>query len=110
MRFKINSVKNFLLSIIYILLVAGAFLSYNRIDDLIKVGDLVTYTNIVKLKLKELRADVKEGVSAMRGYLITKDSSFIKTYNEAKVNTTILLKQLYALTADKKMCWMRILI
>ena len=46
--------------------------------------DLVTKTFIVKVKLEETTNLLKDVETSQRGYLLTKDTAFISTYNDSK--------------------------
>ncbi len=82
-HFTQNKLKDLFFAAVFLLLVGGAFLSYQRIEDLVKAGDLVNHTNVVKLKLEELMAAIKDGESAQRGYLLTHDTIYLNQYRNA---------------------------
>ncbi|MGZ4034520.1 MAG: sensor histidine kinase, partial [Bacteroidia bacterium] len=76
--------------LILILLFVSWF-SYERITGLIDVTDLINTNNMVKLKLEESLSDISEEEAGQRGFLLTKDSAFLKpvTSTYEKIQTEL---------------------
>ena len=102
MKLSRNALNDIFFAAVFLLLLAGAILSYRRVDDLIKAGDSVNHTNVVKLKLEELLSVIRNGESAQRGYLLTKDSSFLTPYLNTKEKAHLLLDEITKLSEDNQ--------
>ena len=62
--------------------------------------DWVTHTYRVKLKIEQCFGFVLEAESSQRGYLLSKDSSYLKNITHAETSLDTSLRQLDALIAD----------
>ncbi|HPH85687.1 MAG TPA: PAS domain S-box protein [Ferruginibacter sp.] len=82
------------------LLVITSFISYRRINMLNYEADRVTHTNLVKLKMEQLLSAIKDAETAQRGYLITKDSSFLEELEGMEENTRYIMNEVDSLTFD----------
>ena len=49
-------------------------------DDLVDVSTLITKTNVIKLKLEQTLSYLKDAESGQSGYLLTKDTAFLRPY------------------------------
>ena len=72
-------------------------LSYFRISSLHKTSELVTHTTQVKLDLENIYTSVSEADSRMRGFILTKDSTYLKRFDLA---LSILSTQIDSLAAN----------
>jgi len=70
-----------LLDIVFILIVAlllvTSFLSYRRITRFDTAHAWVNHSNLVKLRLEQTFSILKDAETGQRGFLLTKDSSFL---------------------------------
>jgi len=83
-----------------IFLITLSILSYIRVKNLITTSNLVNHTNVVKFNLKNTFSYLLEMEANQRGYIITKDSSFLSPYF---INAGILdscLNKIDSLTID----------
>ncbi|MBA2611399.1 MAG: CHASE3 domain-containing protein [Bacteroidetes bacterium] len=83
-----------------IFLVTLSIISYIRIDNLIHTSKLVNHTNVVKLNLRNTFSILLEMEANQRGYIITKDSSFLKPYFKNVAILEIGLVKIGLLTKD----------
>ncbi len=95
-----NILKDIFFTVVFLLLLAGAILSYDRIQRLIRSYNQVTHTNLVKLKIEELRGTIIEGESAQRGYILTRDTFIFRPYKNALIKSHQLLDEIDVLTKD----------
>jgi len=79
------------------LLLLLSVLSYFRISSLHKTSELVTHTTQVKLDLENIYTSVSEADSRMRGFILTKDSTYLKRFDLA---LSILSTQIDSLAAN----------
>jgi signal transduction histidine kinase/CHASE3 domain sensor protein len=92
---------NLLFTIIVILFLGYySYLSYQRIGRLNKEADLVSDTYIVKLKLEQTITYQQDAGSAQRGYILTKDPSFLHNFNAAIEKTNKIVAEINSLTTD----------
>jgi CHASE3 domain sensor protein len=83
MKLNQNTLKDIFFTVVFLFLLAGAILSYDRIQKLIRSYNQVTHTNLIKLKIEELRGTIIEGESAQRGYILTHDTVIFRPYKNA---------------------------
>lgn len=95
-----NTLKDIFFTIVFLLLLAGAILSYSRIQMLIAANNEVTHTNTIKLKIEQLRSVISEGESAQRGYLLTNDTAIFRPYKNALQKAHLIFDDIDRLTAD----------
>jgi signal transduction histidine kinase len=73
--------------VITLLIFCGlAFISYIRLKNLIEYSRLVEETNEVKLKTEKCLSYIKDAETGARGFLLTKDSTFLQPLLEANTN------------------------
>jgi len=65
---------------LFFILILISYLSYKRMDDLLSVSQLIIKTNIIKLKLEQTLSYLKDAESGQSGYLLTKDTAFLRPY------------------------------
>ena len=77
--------------ILLVVLTLVSFISYIRIKELNTASDLVYHTNKINLKLNEILVNLINAETGQRGYLLTRDSSFLEPYegSNEKVNRNI---------------------
>jgi PAS domain S-box-containing protein len=100
MKLNQNTLKDIFFTVVFLLLLAGAILSYDRIQRLIGSYNQVTHTNLIKLKIEELRGTIIEGESAQRGYILTHDTVIFSPYKNALKKSHLLLDDIDRLTKD----------
>ncbi|MEO7307442.1 MAG: CHASE3 domain-containing protein [Ferruginibacter sp.] len=83
-----------------VILIVLSLLSYLRIKNLVDTGKLVNHTQEVKLELEGIVAELTEAESSLRGYIISKDSTFLNAYYTYMANTDRRINKVTALTAD----------
>src|SRR5450432_3648192 len=86
--------------LIIILLLFISFLSYQRITRLNKEYNLVNHTHQVKLKLGQGLSYLTEAETAQRGFILTRDSSFLQPYKPATENIQGVIQDIDSLTVD----------
>lgn len=79
-----------------------SFISYQRISQLNEAHEWITHTNLIKLKLEEVISDLKDAETSQRGFLLTKDSTFLPAYANAVTETKKITEQIEVLTLDNK--------
>jgi signal transduction histidine kinase len=85
-----------------IILLALAIMLYLQINSLISSFNQINHTNAVRLKLEQILSHLNDAESAQRGYLLSKDSAFLKPYSSAHKKILILQKELDAITQDNE--------
>jgi PAS domain S-box-containing protein len=84
---------------LFIILIFVSSFSYIRIEKLVTATDLVNHTHIVKLKLEQTLSYLKDAETGQRGYLLTKDSSFLQPFNGAFEKARFSVKEIDSLTS-----------
>ena len=97
-----NKVAKIIFATSAIILLGLALMLYSQINDLITSFNQVNRTNIVRLKLEQTLSHLKDAESAQRGYLLSRDSSFLKPYLGAYEKIQVLQKELDAITQDNE--------
>lgn len=72
-------IKTIFIAAIVLLLSLSVF-SYYRIDMLISSSKRLNHTNLVKLELESIFSRVKDADSEQRGFVLTKDSIYLKRF------------------------------
>ena len=84
---------------IFILFFAAS-ISYKQIQSLNESGKGVLQSYKVNLELEQLKSYAKDAESSQRGYLLTRDSIFLQSYQSALNQTNQSLRNLKILTSD----------
>jgi CHASE3 domain sensor protein len=95
-----NRIAKTVFALSAIVLLALAILLYLQINALISSFNQVNRTNVVRLKLEQTLSHLKDAESAQRGYLLTKDSAFLKPLLGANEKIQVLQKELNDITSD----------
>lgn len=82
------------------LLLILSFILYAQVKDLITSYNQVNEATVVNLKLEQVLSTLKDAEIAQRGFLLTKDSGFLKPMEGANERSEKLLKQLHTLTRN----------
>lgn len=69
-------------------------------DNLLSVSQLIIKTNIIKLKLEQTLSYLKDAESGQSGYLLTKDTSFLRPYYGSIEKAQQTTSEIESLTAD----------
>ncbi len=77
-----------------------SFLSYKKIHELIEFDRIVIHTHRVIYEFENVMYVIREAESGQRGFLITKDSTFLDSYLRSKSRVDSLLGDLKVLTTD----------
>jgi PAS domain S-box-containing protein len=88
------------LGLIALLLVVNALVSEWNIRRLVKNENRVVHSQEVLTRLEEVLSTVTEAETAERGFLITDDEEFQKSYELANVEISEILERLTTLTID----------
>lgn len=83
-----------------VLLLSLSFYSYVKISNLIKTSAWVNHTATVKLDLERYFSSIKDMESSMRGFLLSKDSTYIIEFQKAKTDASKRLGSLRQSTQD----------
>jgi CHASE3 domain sensor protein len=86
--------------IAFILLLTSYFMMFFTIQKLVKGTGVIEHTYNVVNKLGELKGEIVDVETGARGYVITQDPRFFKTFNSGKRNIPSILQELRNLTAD----------
>ncbi|OLY93533.1 Signal transduction histidine kinase [Cnuella takakiae] len=96
--FKRNLILGFGLSLL--LLLISAIASFVSIRSLVKSAYWVNHTNSVIINLEQLFSNIKDAETGQRGYLLTRDPSFLTPYNGTEKKIIANLSELQDLTSD----------
>ena len=99
MRFSTRLAKIIFIATALVLLVISVML-YIQVKDLDNSSKNLNHTFEVKLRLAEVLSYSKDAETIQRGYLLTKDSLFLRPYADAFEKTNRSIKQLEALVDD----------
>jgi len=94
------SLTDIFFGVLFIILIFVSSFSYIRIERLVTATDLVNHTHIVKLKLEQTLSYLKDAETGQRGYLLTKDSSFLQPFNGAFEKARLSVKEIDSLTGE----------
>ncbi|HJW18221.1 MAG TPA: CHASE3 domain-containing protein [Flavisolibacter sp.] len=75
-----------------------SFISFTQVKDLITSYNQVHEATIVNLKLEQVLSTLKDAEIAQRGFLLTRDSGFLKPMVGAREKAEYLLNELHTLT------------
>src|SRR5256885_6108455 len=92
------SLTDVFFGVLFIILIFVSSFSYIRIEKLLTATDLVNHTHIVKLKLEQTLSYLKDAETGQRGYLLTRDSSFLEPFNGAFEKARVSVKEIDSLT------------
>ncbi len=91
-----KNLRTVFISAICLVLLISIF-SYLRINSIIKSDDSVIHTSQVTLELEKMIDNISDGETAHRGFMLTRDSSFLKAFNIASQQFPVLLDNLQQL-------------
>jgi signal transduction histidine kinase len=87
-------------AMVFATLLVTAAISYLNVRRLYQYDRLVDHTHIVLSELRLLLGTVADAESAMRGYVVTADPSYLKPFEAALVTVPSALARIGRLTAD----------
>jgi len=88
----------FVVSLFAIIFIAG--LGYKHITNLSQSTDLVIHTYKVNVELEQILSYLKDAETGQRGFIITRDSSYLKPFFEGRVKVNNSFAELKYLTID----------
>ncbi len=91
---------DYLFATVIAVLIVASYLSYQRINDLATSSELVVISNTVKLKTEQAFSYLKDAETAQRGFLLSKDSSFLEPFYGAFEKSNQLFNEILLLTGD----------
>src|SRR3954463_10230273 len=94
------SLTDIFFGVLFIILIFVSSFSYIRIEKLVTASDLVNHTHIVKLKLEQTLSYLKDAETGQRGFLLTKDSSFLQPFTGAFEKAQSTVKEIDSLTSE----------
>jgi signal transduction histidine kinase len=100
MKFFRFTITDFAYLAFFTMLLLVSYLSYERINGLIKSSELVTTSNTIKLKLEQAVSYMKDAETGQRGYLLTRDSSYLTPFYGAIANCNVRLNEVDSLCGD----------
>jgi len=83
MRKRTLQFMYFVLGATVLLLISIGFFAFHSLENLIKEGNLVAHTNNVLFQSEQVISIIREAESSQRGFIITHDSCYLKSYLEA---------------------------
>ncbi len=84
-----------------VLLLASLIASFYSTKQLIKNSELVNHNNEILTQAEIIITLLKDAETGQRGYLLTKNNSFLEVYNGTEIKIEEAYLQLIRLTADK---------
>lgn len=103
MEIQSKNISTFLFTVVTAVLIVVAFISYQKFNQFNSSVDAMMHTNTVKSKIMELMSNLKDANSGQRGYLLTRDTSFLIPYTDAVQNRNELFKSLDSFMIDNLM-------
>jgi len=85
------------LSVIVVLMVSMAVLSYQSLAALAEMRSNVSHAHVVLLKLELLQTGLLDAETGQRGYLLTGKDTYLEPYNLARKNIPTVLEELRSL-------------
>ena len=98
---KFSLVKVIFILAIVLMIILSVF-SFVRTKNLIRSSEWVNHSTLVKLNLTNTLSSIIRMESSQRGYLLTKDSSFLVPFNEESGNLRKTFNQMDSLVLDNK--------
>src|SRR4029078_12182170 len=83
--------------IAFVLLIISYFFIFRSTWTVQREYDWVTNSYKAENKIGELKNSIVEAENSVRGYYITKDQAFLKTYHESQQNTNSIYNELKTL-------------
>ena len=83
-----------------LILIVTSVASYSSINSLMDSSKWVDHTDSVIIKLDNTLSALRDAESNSRGYLLTGDTSFLRTYNGTRDRLSLLLDSLQDMTSD----------
>ncbi|MEI9807042.1 MAG: CHASE3 domain-containing protein [Bacteroidota bacterium] len=87
----------------FLLLLFSYFLIFYVQQRLVREAGWVIHSYTIISNTEELKAELIDAETSVRGYIITKDARFLKPYDKALVNIPVVFKELKGLVADNKL-------
>src|SRR5262245_17955541 len=100
MRPLLRSSVSLGLAAAFLVLFLNALVAHQAITVLVENNRLVSHTHRVQEALETLASTLTEAESEQRGYVITRDPAYLKSYTDALAALGPRLDQVNVLTAD----------
>lgn len=94
--------RDLLFAAIVLLLIFLSFLSYKRIENLNQSAAWVKNSNEIKSLLNKTYLDIVISETRQRGYLLTKDATFLTNWSQRQQNIVTNIRSLDSLTQDNE--------
>lgn len=94
--------NRFILVLVIFLTLAVSYLAYDKITNLISYGKSVEHTYEVINTIQATMSSIKDAETGQRGFLLTNNSSFLKSFYNSKGNIPEIVKKLAYLTSDNR--------
>ena len=88
----------FVISLAILLLISA--LTFKHFESISKSTDEMMHTHVVNLKLEQLSSTMKDGETGIRGFMLTKDATFLKPFYGSKEKAMLIHKEIKKLTSD----------
>lgn len=85
-----------------IVLVTSSVMTYITFNDAVSEVEMVSHSNEVKIEIEAIISSLKDAETGVRGFLLTKDSSFLTPYITADKETRGSYEKLKLLTKDNR--------
>ncbi|MEO8150875.1 MAG: CHASE3 domain-containing protein [Bacteroidia bacterium] len=99
---KTKNLHKYLLAVTLLVLIVISYLSFTRIQRLIKSFDGIDHINQVIIELEKTFSYIKDAETGQRGYLISRDSAFLEPYINADDNIVKSITILDSLVANNE--------
>jgi signal transduction histidine kinase len=91
---------NFIFGAAFTSLLLLSWLSYRRIVQHVRFSNAVLHTNVVLMASEQLISSLKDVETGQRGFLLTRDSTFLEPYFQGQKKTAAAYDTLRFLTSD----------
>lgn len=88
------------LTVALLLLCLISYITYNSTTQFVASSRLVDHTRIVIKQINQLLLEIKDAEAGQRGYLMTEDKNFLKTYNDISLRLSSEIFLLNSLVED----------
>jgi signal transduction histidine kinase len=99
MRFSTRTAKIIFTITALVLLVLSSIL-YIQINDVVQASNTINNSNAIRIGLEKALSATKDAETAQRGFLLTKDSLFLRPYDAAVEDASTTLSDLYSSVTD----------
>jgi|GEM_PF-735952 len=90
------------ISLALVVLITTSVMTYITFNNAVNEVEMVSHSNEVKIEIEAIISSLKDAETGVRGFLLTKDSSFLEPYNNADKKTKVSYEKLKNLTKNSK--------